>query len=146
LWVTAVLTGVAATLVAAGSRVVMPHYTASSAKQFGSFGLVLAVAAWLVIFAEVIVVSAVIGRVLSEDTWTRRWLSIVLGPLPLVGDLGFLRADASQDLGDQQHDRRDDQRREPSRSGGAVGEDVSEDEYEDEDDDSSDRSEDRRDT
>jgi hypothetical protein len=143
LWVTAVLTGVAATLVAAGSRVVMPHYTASSAKQFGSFGLVLAVAAWLVIFAEVIVVSAVIGRVVSEDAWTRRWLSIVLGPLPLVGDLGFLRAGAGQDLGDQQHDRRDDQRREPSRSDGAVGEDVDEDE--DEDDDSSDQSEDRRD-
>ncbi len=45
LWVTAVLTGVAATLVAAGSRVVMPRYTASSAQQFGSLGLVLAVSA-----------------------------------------------------------------------------------------------------
>ena len=131
-WVAAVLTGVAATLVAAGSRVVMPHYTASSAQQFGSFGLVLAVAAWLVIFAEVIVVAAVIGRVLNEDDWTRRWLSIVLGPLPLVGELGFLRAGAGLDLDDQQHDRRDDEKHERPRSSGVVGQDV------DEDDDTSD--------
>ena len=89
-----------------GSRVVMPRYTASSAQQFGSFGLVLAVAAWLVIFAEVIVVSAVIGRVISEDAWTRRWLSIVLGPLPLVDRLGFLGRAVGPDLDEQQHDRR----------------------------------------
>ena len=69
----------------------------------------------------------VIGRVLSEDAWTRRWLSIVLGPLPLVGRLGFLGEGAVQDLENQERGRREDEQKEGQRSGGVVGQDVDED-------------------
>ena len=67
-----------------------------------------------------------------EDAWTRRWLSIVLGPLPLVGRLGFLGEGAVQDLENQERGRREDEQKEGQRSGGVVGQDV------DEDDDTSD--------
>jgi membrane protein len=128
LWVAAVLSGVATTLVAVGSRVVMPRYTASSAQQFGSFGLVLAVAAWLVIFAEALVVAAVIGRVLSEDAFTRRWIVILLGSLPLLDRLAFFSGTPSQELHDEQHDGADDQQPDGERAGRVVGEHVDQDE------------------
>jgi membrane protein len=72
LWAPALLTGVALAAYMAGSAVVMPTYATSSAEQFGTFGLVLAVAAWLVGFGGVLVVAAVVGRVLAEDPFTRR--------------------------------------------------------------------------
>ncbi|SDD60358.1 hypothetical protein [Nocardioides lianchengensis] len=72
LLVPALVTGAAVVAYAAGSTVVMPRYATSSAQQFGTFGLVLAVATWLVGFAGVLVVSAVVGRVLVEDAWVRR--------------------------------------------------------------------------
>ena len=66
----AVLTGAAVVLYSAGSSLVMPRYAASSAAQYGTVGLVLAVATWLVGFAVVLVVAAIVGRVLSEDPVT----------------------------------------------------------------------------
>ena len=63
----AALTGVAAVVYAAGSALVMPRYAASSAEEFGAFGLVLTLATWLVGFSGVQIVSAVIGRVVAED-------------------------------------------------------------------------------
>ena len=71
LLVPALVTGVSLTVYTGGSSVVMPKYVASSAIQFGTFGLVLALATWLVGFAGVIVVSAVLGRVVSEDPTIR---------------------------------------------------------------------------
>ena len=63
----AILTGVCVVAYTSGSAVVMPHYAASSAAQFGTFGLVLAVATWLVGIAGVVIAAAVVGRVISED-------------------------------------------------------------------------------
>jgi len=67
----AALTGTALTAYAAGSTVLMPHYASSSVHEFGTFGLVLALATWLVGVAGVMAVAAVVGRVLVEDTFTR---------------------------------------------------------------------------
>jgi len=68
----AAITGVSLVAYAGGSAVVMPRYAAASAEQYGTFGLVLAVATWLVGFAGVLVVAAVVGRVVSEDELTQR--------------------------------------------------------------------------
>jgi membrane protein len=70
--VPALLTGLAVRIFLAGSTVVMGRYAVSSVQQFGGFGLVLAVASWLVAFAAVLVVCAVTGRVLAEDPGLRR--------------------------------------------------------------------------
>ncbi len=67
----AVVTGVATTIYTGGSSFVMPPYVANSAKQFGTLGLVLAIATWLVGYAGVMVVTATIGRVISEDELIR---------------------------------------------------------------------------
>lgn len=72
LLVPAALTGAAVVIYAGASTLVMPRYTTSSAEQFGTLGLVLSVATWLVGFAGVLVVTAVVGRVLVEDATTRR--------------------------------------------------------------------------
>jgi membrane protein len=74
----AALTGAAVVAYSACSTVVMPRYATSSAEQFGTLGLVLSVATWLVGLAGVMVVAAVIGRVLVEDTSVRRLLGRVL--------------------------------------------------------------------
>ncbi len=63
----ALVTAVALTVYTGSSTLVMPRYVASSANQFGTLGLVLALATWLVGFAGVIVVSAIVGRVVTED-------------------------------------------------------------------------------
>jgi membrane protein len=67
----AVVTGVSLTVYAGGSSLVMPRYVAASVRQFGTIGLVLAVATWLVGFAGVMVVTATVGRVVAEDQWIR---------------------------------------------------------------------------
>jgi membrane protein len=126
LWVAGVLTGVASSVVVAGSRVVMPRYTASSAQQFGTFGLVLAVAAWLVVFAEVLVVAAVVGRVLAEDPFTRRWTKILVGSVPLLRRVPVVRRWTGEHLDHEQRDRGDEQQGERPGPGRVVGEDVHE--------------------
>lgn len=78
----AVLTGAAVVAYSAGSTVVMPRYATASGEQFGTLGLVLAVATWLVGFAGVMVVAAVLGRVLTEDEWIRGWLRPLLARAP----------------------------------------------------------------
>jgi|EndMetStandDraft_3_1072993.scaffolds.fasta_scaffold232523_2 membrane protein len=72
--VSAGLTGTAVVVYSAGSAVVMPRYASSTAQQFGTLGLVLTVATWLVGLAGVMVVAGVIGRVLTEDEFTRAQL------------------------------------------------------------------------
>lgn len=69
---TALLTTAALGLLVQGSGVVMPLYARSLAQQFGPFGLVLAIASWMVAAAGVIVVSAVIGgRFARTRAWAR---------------------------------------------------------------------------
>ena len=63
----ALVTGIAVVLYSGGSALVMPRYAATSAAQYGTVGLVLAVATWLVGCGVVLVVAAIIGRVLAED-------------------------------------------------------------------------------
>jgi len=63
----AALTGVAVVAYAAGSTLVMPRFAASSAAEFGAFGLVLTLATWLVGMSGIQVVAAVVGRVIAED-------------------------------------------------------------------------------
>lgn len=70
--VPAVVTGIAVRTYSGCSSLVMTRYARASAEQFGTLGLVLAVATWLVGFAAVLVVCAVLGRVASEDPWLRR--------------------------------------------------------------------------
>ena len=74
----AVLTGVALVVYSWASGAVMPRVASGEAAQFGTLGLVLAVATWLVGFAGILVVSAVLGRVIGEDRWVRRHGAVVL--------------------------------------------------------------------
>lgn len=70
----AAVSGVALTVYTGGSTLVMPTYVAQSARQFGTLGLVLAVATWLVGFAGVMVVSATLSRVVVEDAMISRFV------------------------------------------------------------------------
>jgi membrane protein len=63
----AALTGFGGVVYSWGSSLVMPSYVAASVAQFGTLGLVLAVTTWLVGFAALLVVAAVVGRALAED-------------------------------------------------------------------------------
>ena len=44
------------------SHVFMPAYTRANLEQFGSLGVVFAVASWLVMFGGVLIVATVLGR------------------------------------------------------------------------------------
>lgn len=68
----AVLTGVLATLYSRGSSLVMPIYVDQNADQFGTLGVILAISTWLIGFAAVLVGSALVGRVISEDPTVNR--------------------------------------------------------------------------
>lgn len=83
LWVGAVLTAVGATVMTEASRLVMPRYIASNVAQYGPLGLVFALASWLVVFASMVVVSAVVGRVIVEDPLMSRTLTTTLASLRL---------------------------------------------------------------
>jgi len=74
----AALTGVALVVYSWASGAVMPRVAAGEAAQFGTLGLVLAVATWLVGFAGILVVAAVLGRAVGEDRWVRRHGAAVL--------------------------------------------------------------------
>lgn len=70
----AFLTGTVVAVYTAASGLVMAAYVRAEAQQFGTLGVVLAVATWLVGFAGVMVVCAVLGRVVTEDPMIRRLL------------------------------------------------------------------------
>lgn len=63
----AVLTGVLGVVYSRGSSVLMPPYVEANADQFGTLGVILAISTWLIGYAAVMVVSALVGRVVSED-------------------------------------------------------------------------------
>lgn len=75
----AALTGVAVVAYTSGSTLVMPTYAATSAAQFGAFGVVLALATWLVGFSGVLVVAAVVGRAIAEEPAVVRALDQMAG-------------------------------------------------------------------
>lgn len=67
----AALTGTIGVLYNRASATFMPSYVQSSAHQFGTLGIILAVSTWLIGFAAIMVASALVGRVVSEDPTVR---------------------------------------------------------------------------
>ncbi len=63
----ALLTGSIGVLYNRASGLVMPPYVSANADQFGTLGIILAVSTWLIGFAAIMVGSALVGRVVSED-------------------------------------------------------------------------------
>ena len=80
----AVLTGYALVAYSWGSALVMPAYVASSAAAFGTLGLILAITTWLVGFAGVLVVAAVAGRAVVEDTEVRHLTLAFVKRVPVL--------------------------------------------------------------
>lgn len=68
----AVLTGTFGLVYNRTSSVFMPAYVDANADQFGTLGIILAISTWLIGFAAVMVASAIVGRVVSEDPTVRR--------------------------------------------------------------------------
>ncbi|MBA2955108.1 hypothetical protein GON03_12275 [Nocardioides sp. MAH-18] len=80
----ALLTGVLTTVYSRGSSLVMPLYVDQNAEQFGTLGVILAISTWLIGFAAVLVGSALVGRIVSEDPTVHRVVRATLaaaGPL-----------------------------------------------------------------
>ncbi|WP_345521416.1 YhjD/YihY/BrkB family envelope integrity protein [Nocardioides conyzicola] len=63
----AVLTGVLGIVYNRGASFLMPPYVRANAEQFGTLGVILAVSTWLIGFAAIMVGSALVGRIVSED-------------------------------------------------------------------------------
>ncbi|MDH2416012.1 YhjD/YihY/BrkB family envelope integrity protein [Nocardioides sp. CER19] len=68
----AVLAGALTVLYSHAAALLMPPYVAASTRQFGTLGLILAVSTWLIGLAAVVVGSALVGRVVTEDPSVRR--------------------------------------------------------------------------
>jgi len=67
---TATITAVAVLVLARGSSLVMPVYAKSIIAQYGSFGLILAMATWMVAMAGALVLSASVGALITQTpTW-----------------------------------------------------------------------------
>ena len=63
----AVTTGLLQVLYSRGSGLVMPRYVEQNAEQFGTLGVILAISTWMIGFGAILVGSALVGRVVSED-------------------------------------------------------------------------------
>jgi membrane protein len=74
----AVLTGVLGVIYTRGSTILMPPYVQANADQFGTLGIILAISTWLIGFAGIMVGSALVGRIVSEDPTVLRVVSSVL--------------------------------------------------------------------
>jgi uncharacterized BrkB/YihY/UPF0761 family membrane protein len=67
LWLPAVASGAVVLGYVTASRLVMPARVASSVHRFGTFGLTLALASWLIGLAGGLVLAAIAGRGLAEE-------------------------------------------------------------------------------
>lgn len=63
----ALLTGCMGVIYNRASGAFMPAYVDANADQFGTLGIILAISTWLIGFAGIMVASALVGRVVSED-------------------------------------------------------------------------------
>src|SRR6478736_5995022 len=72
----AALTGVLGVIYTRGSTILMPPYVQANADQFGTLGIILAISTWLIGFAGVLVVAALVGRVVSEDPTVLRFVRL----------------------------------------------------------------------
>lgn len=68
---TALLATVAIALVVRGSDLVMPVYVRSMSSQYGAFGLILALATWMVAMAGVLVLTAAAGALITQTPFWR---------------------------------------------------------------------------
>jgi membrane protein len=67
---TAAISTVAVVVLARASGLVMPVYAKSMIGQYGSFGLILAMATWMVVMAGALVLAASIGSLITQTpTW-----------------------------------------------------------------------------
>jgi membrane protein len=71
----ALLTGVLGVVYNRGASLLMPPYVHANAEQFGTLGVILAVSTWLIGFAAIMVASALVGRIVTEDPTVRRVVS-----------------------------------------------------------------------
>jgi membrane protein len=67
----ALLTGVLGVVYNRGSSLLMPPYVEANAQQFGTLGVILAISTWLIGFAAIMVASALVGRIVTEDPTVR---------------------------------------------------------------------------
>lgn len=71
----ATLTGILLVGYNRGSGLVMPAYVDANAEQFGTLGVILAISTWMIGFGAILVGSALVGRVVSEDPTVLRVVS-----------------------------------------------------------------------
>ncbi|QNN52814.1 YhjD/YihY/BrkB family envelope integrity protein [Nocardioides mesophilus] len=62
----ALVSGVLVVLLAYASQLFMPRFASAQLTQFGALGVVFAIASWLVLFGGTLVVSAVLGRLITS--------------------------------------------------------------------------------
>jgi len=114
---TAVLTGTAMGAYALSAAIWMPHTMESNQRQFGFFGVTLALVTWLTGIGMVVVVCAVTGPVFAEDRgiigrWVRGKTTSVLVPgatasfeapirAPKLSDAIGLRGDIEEVRGEE---------------------------------------------
>jgi membrane protein len=77
----AVLAGTLTVVYSRATALLMPPYVEASTRQFGTLGLILALSTWLIGIAAVLVGSALVGRVVTEDPSVRRLVVALRGRL-----------------------------------------------------------------
>ena len=82
----AAVTGILGVLYNRASAAVMPRYVESNSEQFGTLGIILAISTWLIGFAGIMVSSALVGRVVSEDPTVLRVVRALLEFLEPIRD------------------------------------------------------------
>jgi membrane protein len=73
----ALVTGVVCVLYTQMSGLLMPAYVEANARQLGTLGIILSLSTWLIGLAAVLVGSALVGRVVTEDPTLRTLLGTV---------------------------------------------------------------------
>lgn len=75
----AVLAGTLTVIYSRATALLMPPYVAASTRQFGTLGLILALSTWLIGIAAVLVGSALVGRVVTDEPTVQRLVGALRG-------------------------------------------------------------------
>ncbi|MGB0100827.1 MAG: YhjD/YihY/BrkB family envelope integrity protein [Nocardioides sp.] len=78
----AALTGVLQVIYTRGSGFVMPAYVENNSEQFGTLGVILSISTWMIGFGAILVGSALVGRVVSEDPTVVRLVRSTVAAVP----------------------------------------------------------------
>ncbi|GAA1977241.1 hypothetical protein GCM10009798_43060 [Nocardioides panacihumi] len=81
----AVLAGAVTVIYTHLSGLLMPAYVSANARQFGTLGIILSLSTWLIGLAAVLVGSALVGRVVTEDPTVLAMLRTVRGWVDVRG-------------------------------------------------------------